>query len=302
MQVIQYNEGMQLPECGFVVGMPNETYHSIKSHVSCSMLKRMKQSPFHFFNPAPFEQSRPKEIGSAIHSKVLEPESFSSEYIMMPELKDRQRPEYKSACKVFGAEVASNLGLKLDDKEIYSLGSKYVFAGKECHDIDAMFNAIYGNDDAAELLNSDGWCELSGFATCPRTGLKLKIRFDKRLKDGRAIDLKKTQSVHDRDLSNSITSYGYHIQEAFYTYVDSLICGKELESFEFIFAEEKYPNEVKVGPLDDISRAIGKQEMNKLLDLVVHYSNNQHKPTNNNPRTIFSVAEWKLREFEDEIF
>lgn len=282
MNIIEYTEGMQPPECGFVIGMPNAVYHGIASHISCSMLKRMQQSPFHYFNPPKFDETRAKQIGSAIHAKVLEPGLFTVDYMMLPEIEDRRKPEYRSA------------------KDVY--GEAHVFVGNECANIDAMFNAIYGNDDAAELLKSDGWCELSGFATCPRTGLRLKIRFDKRLKDGRAIDLKKTQSVHDRDLSNSITNYGYHIQEAFYTYVDSLICGKELESFEFIFAEEKYPNEVKVGPLDDISRAIGKQEMNKLLDLVVYYSNNQYKPTNNNPRTIFSVAEWKLREFEDEIF
>ena len=281
MNITQYKEGMTLPECGFVTGMPNSVYHGITSHVSNSRLQKMLKSPFHFFSPSRFEETRAMQIGSAIHAKVLEPELFAIDYMMLPEIEDRRKPEYRSA------------------KDVY--GEAHVFVGNECANIDAMFNAIYGNDDAAELLKSDGWCELSGFATCPRTGLKLKIRFDKRLKDGRAIDLKKTQSVHDRDLSNSITNYGYHIQEAFYTYVDSLICGKELESFEFIFAEEKYPNEVKVGALDDISRAIGKQEMEKLLDLVVHYSNNQHKPTNNNPRTIFSVAEWKLREFEDEI-
>lgn len=271
-----------IPDCGFISGMPNDVYQGIKSHVSNSRMKLMQQSAFHYFNPSPFTDTRPKQIGSAIHAAILEPKMFAVDYMLLPEISDRRHPEYKSA------------------KAIY--GESRTFTGNECQNIEDMFNAVYTNDDAAELLTTKGHCELSGFCTCPRTGLQLRIRFDKLLETNQAVDIKKTQSVHDDDLSKTIWNYGYHIQAAFYSYVYEIITGKKLDRFNFIFVEEKYPQKVAVKYLDDLSLEIGMNTVNELLDKIKHYTDNGIVPENNEPTGIISLPEFVMRQYEDSIF
>lgn len=279
MQIIQYTEGMTIPDNGFVAGMPNEVYQAIDTHVSNSRMKLMQLSAFKYFNPKTFTQTRAMQIGSAIHAKILEPELFERDYIMLPELKDRRQPEYKSAVK--------------------ALGEEHVFVGTECENIERMYQSAYSNNDIAELLNADGYCELSGFATCPETGLKLRVRFDKLLTNGKALDIKKTQSVLYRDLSNTIYNYGYHIQQAFYSYVYHLITGKEINSFNFAFIEEKEPSEAQLVRLDDVSKMIAVDEMDLLLNHIKHYTEIKDTVKNNNPMTYVSLPEWKMREYEN---
>lgn len=281
MEIIEYTEGMKIPELGFVANMPNDVYQAIDTHVSNSRMKLMGESPFKYFNPSPWTDTRPKQMGSAIHAAILEPKMFQSEYMLLPEIQDRRKPEYKRAKEVFG--------------------ESRTFVGNECENIETMFNAVYTNDAALELLTDDGINELSGFAVCHRTGLKLRIRFDRLNNFKVAVDLKKTQSVSDRDLSNTIFNYGYHIQEAFYSYVFELIAGYPLESFKFVFVEEKHPNEVSVRHLDDISKAIAKEKMLELLDNIKHYSENRDQVHNNAPEEMIALPEWVMREYENNL-
>lgn len=309
MNPTKYTENMPIPECGFVTGMPNSVYQAVSTHVSNSRMKLMQQSAFHYFNPSPFTDTRPKQIGSAIHAAILEPKKFADDYMLLPELENRQKPEYKSACLVVGKEKSSEVNKMLpvelsikSDKQLRELGSSFVFAGLECQNIEDMFNAVYANDDAANLLTTDGHCELSGFCTCPRTGLKLRVRFDKLLNTNEALDIKKTQSVHDDDLSKTIWNYDYHIQAAFYSYCYEIITGKKLDRFSFIFVEEKYPQKVAVRYLDDISFEIGMNTVNELLDKIKHYTDNGVVPENNEPSSIISLPEFVMRQYEDDIF
>lgn len=282
MNPTKYTENMPIPESGFVTGMPNSVYQAVSTHVSNSRMKLMQQSAFHYFNPSPFTDTRPKQMGSAIHAAILEPKKFADDYMLLPEIKDRRQPEYKSA------------------KSIY--GEARTFTGNECQNIEDMFNAVYTNDDAAKLLTTDGHCELSGFCTCPRTGLKLRVRFDKLLSTNEALDIKKTQSVHDDDLSKTIWNYGYHIQAAFYSYCYEIITGNKLDRFTFIFVEEKYPQKVAVRYLDDISLEIGMNTVKELLDKIKHYTDNGIMPENNEPISIISLPEFVMRQYEDDIF
>lgn len=281
METIEYTEGMEIPEFGFVSNMPNDVYQAISTHVSNSRMKLIDSGPYKYFNPSHWTDTRPKQMGSAIHAAILEPKMFQAEYMLLPEIQDRKKPEYKRAKEVFGESKT--------------------FVGGECDNIETMFNAVYSNDTALKLLTDDGINELSGFAICPRTGLKLRIRFDRLNNFKVAVDLKKTQSVSERDLSNTIFNYGYHIQDAFYSYVFELIAGYQLESFTFLFVEEKYPNEVSPRHLDDISKAIAKEKMFELLDNIKYYSENRDEVHNNAQEEMIALPEWVMREYENNL-
>ncbi len=211
----------ELKHEGYIAEMPEAYYHSTEGFISKSSLYVLKQSAFKFFSGVRFTATKAMQMGTAIHCAILEPEKFSKEFKMLPDVKDRRQKEYKDAVKEFGAER--------------------VFVGAEVMNIIRMRTAIMGNDFANELLSLDGHSEVSGFHTDEETGVNIRHRFDRLTNCGIGIDIKKTQSVHPDDLAKTIAKYGYHTQEAVYSDAYRQITGRELKQFYFIFVEEKYP-------------------------------------------------------------
>ena len=169
------------------------------------------------------------ELGSAIHAACLEPDLFATEYMLLPEVKNRQQPEYKQAVKAFGAGK--------------------VFTNDDCEKISGMQNAVHEHDEAHKLLTAPGYFEVSGFFICPISGLQMRIRFDKLAFIGGewvGFDLKKTQGADDYKFSKSIWDYRYHVQDHIYSMGFKAITGKELAAFKFGAVEDVYPHIVEV--------------------------------------------------------
>ena len=89
----------------------------------------------------------------------------------------------------------------------------------------------------ADLLIQDGLPEISFIAKCPETGLLLKCRFDWLRFDCIAVDVKTTRSTDPDEFVRQAGNLGYHIQEAFYTYVARLL---EVKLKAFLFACIEY--------------------------------------------------------------
>lgn len=244
IDVIDYtqHEG-ELPETCAVINMPNEVYHNHPS-ISKSGLDLINRSIAHYEYRTPFESTRHMEIGTAIHAALFEHERYKSEYILLPNVKDRRASEYKQAVKSAGT-------------------SELVLVGHESDKVNGMYQSVSLNKEAMELL-SDGYPELSVFAVCQATGLHLRCRFDFLTRGGVAVDLKKTQDVRYDKFQRSIGSYRYHVQDAFYTYVAAL-AGINVKEFKFLAVEEQSPHSNKLYTLDDEAKAVGRREFNRDL-------------------------------------
>lgn len=277
MIISEFNKDVHLD--GYITGMPDDYYHSTEGFISKSSLSALKASPFRFFKGAKFKQTKAMQIGTAIHCALLEPQKFAEQYRLLPDVTDKRSKAYKDAVKEFA-------GLE-------------VLAGTDAKNINGMMDAVLENDAARELLQSDGWCELSGFHTDPETGIKLRHRFDKLTDDGCGVDVKKTQSVHPDELAKTIYKYGYDMQDALYSDAYEAITGRKLNQFYFIFVEESYPHEVAVVYLDDISKQVGRDQYKNLLVDFDYYKLNPHKVNNNSEINMISLPEWALREYEN---
>lgn len=277
---INYTEETEIVSGNYYADMPNDDYHSHAS-VSKSGLDVIERDPFHFFNKKPMVQTRPMQVGSAIHAAILEPEVFKRDFMMLPELKDRRQPEYKQAKKQYG--------------------EGNVFTQPDCDNIENIQKAVWGNDEASNLLSQRGFCELSGFVKDPITGVMCRHRFDKlALTGGWAVDVKKTQDVRDTEFSKSIFNYRYHVQAAFYLDQFEWITGERLNGMKFICVEEKWPHKVAVYYLDDISIQIGRDAYRENLNLYAKCMNGE-KPTNNTSSQLISLPEWAMREYENQL-
>lgn len=277
--VNDFVEGIELN--GYVSNMPDNYYHNTAGFISKSSLTILKESPFKFFNQPKRSQTPAMRMGTAFHCAILEPEKFKETYKIMPEVKAKTLKAYKDAVK-------DNPGVE-------------ILNGLDALNLNGMIKAVMSNDAARELLSLDGWCEVSGFHTDPETGVNLRHRFDKLTKCGVGIDLKKTQSVNPDEISKTIAKYGYHLQDALYSDAYKEITGHDLNQFYFIFVEEKYPHQVAVVFLDDVSKQIGRDEYRNLLVDYNYYSQNRDQVNNNSGVEMVSLPEWILRNYENEL-
>lgn len=244
MNIIKHKEGAIYTKPCLVEGMSNDEYHAHQG-ISNSGLKLIEASPAHYAASC-FETTRAMEIGTAIHCAILEPERFASDYILIPEVKDRRQPEYKSAVK--------------------NVGSERVLVGKEVENVLGMVDSIYSSEYLRQQLSVPAWRELSVFAIDPATGELCKCRFDFLSHALVAIDLKKTQDARADAFSRAIYNYAYHQQHAFYCDVFFWATGVQLETFKFLAIEEKPPHGRKLYRLGDESIEAGRNKYRRNME------------------------------------
>ncbi len=281
---IEYTEGMDVKPGNYYLNMPNEVYHSMPGSYSKSGLDVLHDDPYKFFNPKIRKQTRPMQLGSAIHAAILEPDVFLDEYMLIPEIKDRRQSEYKMAVKSFGEGK--------------------VFTNDECKKISGMQQAVHANTEAHRLLTTPGFFEVSGFSTDEKTGLVIRHRFDKlAFIDGEwfGVDLKKTQGADQYKFSKSIWDYRYHVQDAIYSKGFKEITGIDLAGFIFIAVEDEFPHKVAIYELCDVSRKIGRDEARMDLDELAEYKAGNKVAHNNSQSEIISLPEFVMCQYENEI-
>lgn len=281
-EVIDWHEGIELLPGFFYTNVPNHIYHKSMGD-SNSKLSLFNEDPYKYFNYKEKEQTRPMQLGSAIHAACLEPELFDVFYMLLPEVKDRRQPEYKQAVKSFG------------------VGN--VFAANEVEKIKGMQQAIHQNEQAHEYLSANGWSELTLVFIDPESGLLMRCKFDKlAIINGRyvAIDLKKTTSIEERKLSMSIFTYRYHVQAALYKRAFKIVTGIDIE-FVFIFVEEDYPHMVDIRELCDLSNKIGLDQAMLDMTMLAKYKTQELTAHNNRKCSIISLPEFVMRQHEQEV-
>lgn len=227
----------------FVSDMPNADYHAYDG-ISKSGLDLIDVSAAHYFFQAETEPTRAMEIGTAIHAAILEPARFAEEYVLLKDVKDRRKSEYKEAVKAHSSEL--------------------VLVSTEAVNVAGMQETVLTNKESKKLLDEMKHFEISAFIECPETGVLLRCRFDALSDHHLSVDLKKTQDSSRDGFSKSVANYRYHVQDAMYSHVYELITGHPLE-FAFLAVEEKTPFWPMVHVLDQEAKNIGLFEFKRNL-------------------------------------
>lgn len=236
--------------------MDNTDYHDHPA-ISKSKLDSIAQSPLHYWSrwcdpnrvqPAP---SAAMEFGTAVHTAILEPDRFASEY--------RQAPDVARTTKAGKAEWESAAAdghqlLKKDD----------------WLSIAAIQQAIRQHPMSSRVLSASGVAESSLFATCPRTGLQLKCRPDYFTDSGWLVDLKTTRDASLRGFQKSVASFRYHVQAAHYINVCTLATGERPKGFLFVAVENAAPFAVQVFEASTTLVQAGAAEVTRNLDSLAY--------------------------------
>ena len=234
------------------VSLSNAEYHAHPA-VSKSGLDQVRRSPLHYWNryldpKRVIEPPTPAMVlGSALHTRVLEPHLYADEYIVAPEGIDRRTKEGKLRWADFEAEANGRTVLKNEDAA----------------QIEGMANAVQQHAAARMILRLSGKCEQSYFWTDEASGEKCKCRPDWHSDNKQLIaDVKTTEDASPRGFIRSVMKYRYYVQAAFYSQ------GIGAEQFVFIAVEKKPPFAVAVyaTPPELIER--GRREAQEDLRLI----------------------------------
>lgn len=237
----QYQE--KITPSGIIAGMPDTVYHATDGFISSSGLTVFNRSPAHYKFGKPKERTRNMEIGSALHTAVLEPEIYKNKYMTLEGVTARTAAAYKQAIK-------------------HRLG-EFTLTQPEGDGIITMQQSVYAHKRASEILTSAKQKELSVFVECPITEVMVRIRIDilgGGIDDGYAVDLKTTRDARDQSFSRSVFDYRYHCQAALYMDAWEWATGEKLKGFKLLAIESELPHSIKVYNIDDISLMIGRRQ------------------------------------------
>lgn len=129
-----------------------------------------------------------------------------------------------------------------------------------------MAEAVNNHPTARKLL-SKGDAEISLSWIDPDTGEQCKCRIDFNSEAGYLVDLKSTSDASAEEFARSVSKYGYHRQDAFYTDGYEAVFGKKPKAFIFVAVESKPPYAVNCLRVATSSSDQGRVEYKKLLVL-----------------------------------
>lgn len=263
-----------------IQSLSNADYHADEA-IGSTGLKLIIRSPAHFRYQEPVEHdTRAKQLGTALHCALLEPDRFLTHYLIA-NCDDRRDAQYKGLAK--------------------DVGGDRVLTITEHRRIVSAQKSAYRNSEARELLEYPGRYELTVKATCPETGVKVKCRFDKKLDDFRALDVKKTQDAREDPFGRSIDNYMYYLSVAFYMDAWYWATGERITSMPLIAIEEKSPHAVMVHHLPEDWIQQGRYEYETALRIYADCLEKDEWPSYVNESCVAAMPDWRVRELEESV-
>lgn len=238
--------------------MDNATYHAHPA-VGKSHLDLVARSPLHYWaryldlNREVPEPTAAMRIGSALHTLVLEQDTFEDRYITAPQV-DRRTKDGKARWAEFEADAGDRELIAADDRAMIS----------------RMAEAVWSHPAAAALLNWKGKAETTHMWVDQATGQACKCRPDWLADDHRLIiDLKTTEDASPAGFRKSIANFRYHVQASWYLDGIEQATGTRPEQFLFICVEKKPPYAVAVYAASPVMVTIGAETAARDLDVLV---------------------------------
>ena len=242
---------------GIYPDIDNAAYHGGKG-ISKSGLDLIARSPLHYWaayhDPLrkPREETPAMRIGTAIHTAVLEPETFLERYVIVPEGIDRRTKDGKAEYAVLEARAVDKGAQLLP----YSDFDHAMAIKSSCH-----------THPMAKQMFSSGKAEMSVFWTDEETGVLCKCRPDWLLggENPAILDLKSTIDASPDGFMKSAYKYRYHVQAAWYLDGLEAAIGIKPDAFMFLAVEKTAPYAAAFYYADDAMLAAGRAEYRRQL-------------------------------------
>lgn len=228
-----------------VIKDSNDQYHANTS-ISASGLKYIsKYSIYHFLNQLPRETAS-MAFGTAVHTALLEGETFYDIYYALPEIGDLRKKENKELKKIHEEKSEGKICLSFQDHE--------------------RIKKIVENFKKNKLAQHycKGEIELSHYLKHETIDVRVRPDVINHV-SGFICDVKTCQDASPQAFRRDIYKYNYDLQAAFY--MDMLGADK----FKFVVCEVNHPYTVVVHTLDDDFIELGRQKWKNAFEYWKHY-------------------------------
>jgi len=230
---------------GHVPGISNADYHDAPGTSKTMLDEIAAASPLHFWakrlDPNRVREERSVwDVGNAIHTAILEPDTLTERVAGAPEC-DRRTKEGKAIAAAFELENAGKLQLKHDTFRM----------------VLAVRDAVSRHPVASGLL-SRGKAEQAYFANDPETGALIKCKCDYLYDDfSMIVDIKSAVDASPDGFGRAAANFRYDLESSWYPDVVELVTGARPEHFVWIAVEKDWPFAigVYVATEDQVKRA-----------------------------------------------
>lgn len=230
-----------------------DSYHADTSRISNSMLSLLKQSPTLFYRRYVLgqttEPSDAMRLGSYLHAMVLEPETLTERFAIMPKV-DRRTKEGKEQWARFQENNKGLDWVTQDQHEQAELLANAILRHKAF--------GLYAGQIPASVIEERIDFSFGEYACRCKPDMV-------HVPSGVCWDLKTTKAANPKAFATSVVDYGYHRQAAFYKAALREEYGQEFR-FMFMVVETSEPYEAAIYELDDEAIEQGEAELSVLLD------------------------------------
>lgn len=222
--------------------LPAATYHrhpAVSKHGLDDF--RRAAALFRWKRDNPRETTSPAlRFGSLYHTVLLEPETFSDLYAIVP----LDAPRRPSAAQLNAKKPSLETleAIHWWDNFNASTAGKEIVDAEHINQAFAMREAVMRHPAARAALTEHALhTEASLFWRDPETGVECRGRPDRIRTDGLIVDPKTCQDASPEAFQRAAWNYGYYRQAAFYLDAWQLITGEKPPAFIFIAQESEPP-------------------------------------------------------------
>ncbi len=283
---------------GVIYGLSFKEYCAIDA-INCSGLKKIKQSPLHYWaeylSPDKKEREETPAMyrGTAIHTAVLEPKRFAEEYRKEPKPEDypahlNTNDDIKAKLRAFSLPLGGNkaeLVVRLKEfgqdflffEDVLKEHEKYKLLKNDDWEACQKISDGVRKKPALSVLFETGSPEVTLVWKDKETGMMCKARADWLTQDGMLVDIKSSTDASMQEFAWSFERYKYWQQAAWY--LDGVRATMGV-SGTFILAafETAYPYATAVYMPDDQAIEDGRNENKFLLDRYIECLNSKSWP------------------------
>ena len=282
-----------------IYGQPDRDYRRAEG-VSQSELKEILRSPAHYLarygpDAVPTFPSAAMIIGTALHARVLEPETFDGLFCNRGEVaKEPTVAELKELLAAEGVEVPKAAKkpdlLALAYPDGLPTETRTTLAPEDFAAVEGMARALQEHP----AICRHGWLdsEAPGFrrmnevsiyaeASAALIGMPMKGRIDRLIRHGDGwivIDLKSTDSAGPDDFQRKAFGLGYDLQAAYYSHLIEQALGGPV-SFLFAAIERRAPHAIAIYQASAALLQSGREKMTRAADLLRFSRENDYWPS-----------------------
>ena len=273
------------PAPGLYPDMPSEVYHAIMA-MSAGGLKRMRQSPAHFYglqlDPArpPSSPTPAMQNGTLVHTCTFEPAEVERRYVIKPD----------------GMKFSTREGMAWRDAN----RDRLIVDAEQMAAARAQAASLRALPDVAALL-ADGRPETSAFWIDEETGELCKCRPDWESPAGDGVilvDGKTTVDASPEGFGKAIWNFAYHLQAAWYSDGYERATGRKVHGFVFAAVESAWPHTAAAYMLGDDVLEHARAEYRRLLNLYAECRRTNTWPGYPAGVTLINLPAWAQRQLE----